>query len=317
MDFLNKPFQITPKIDVPDLGKGILAVQRFGEFVREVRENSAIIKDARVLNALKSYEVDISRISLGVELEPGRNTSGTKVAPTADEVTVSTNTLEMKELVTKVVLEDEALEDNIEQSAFEQTITSLLASGVTYDLECFFLHADSSLTTGRELYRINDGWMKLAANKVTEVDADPTAAEWPLNLFDAMIDSIPSRYRQKLPQMKFYVSYKLLKDYREYLKSRETVLGDQAITQGQNLITYEGLPVQYVPAMDALDDGKIRALFTVPTNLVYGFWRNIRIEPKRDAAMRRTEYIASLRADCNYEDENAAVAAVIDMSSGG
>lgn len=314
MDFLNKPFQITPKIDVPDLGKGILAVQRFGEFVREVRENSAIIKDARVLNALKSYEVDISRISLGVELEPGRNTSGTKVAPTADEVTVSTNTLEMKELVTKVVLEDEALEDNIEQSAFEQTITSLLASGVTYDLECFFLHADSSLTTGRELYRINDGWMKLAGNQYT--DAEPEDENWPLNLFDGMMDELDTRYLQLKPKMKFYVSNEIYNGYRKQLLVRETGLGDSAL-MGATGLQYDGIPIQYVPALDALGDDKARALLTVPTNLVYGFWRNIRIEPRRDAEMRRTEYIASLRADCNYEDENAAVAAVIDMSSGG
>lgn len=311
----NYPFTIVPKaIDVPDLGRGVLSVQRFGEFVREVREASTIISEARNLNALQSYEVDISRIGMTVQLEPGRDASGNKVAPTEDTVDVSTNTLQMKELITKISIEDEALEDNIEREQFERTLISLLGQGVSYDLECYFLHSDTSLSSGRDLYMINDGWMKLAANKVTEVDADPTAAEWPLNLFDAMIDSIPSRYRQKLPQMKFYVSYKLLKDYREYLKSRETVLGDQAITQGQNLITYEGLPVQYVPAMDALDDGKIRALFTVPTNLVYGFWRNIRVEPNRDPAMRRTDHIVSLRADCNYEDEEGAVSATIATS---
>lgn len=314
----NYPFSIVPKgivpkaIDVPDLGRGVLPVQRFGEFVREIREASTIISEARNLNALQSYEVDISRIGMTVQLEPGRDGSGNKVAPTEDTVAISTNTLQMKELITKIGIEDETLEDNIERNQFEQTIVSLLGQGVSYDLECYFLHSDTSLTSGRDLYRINDGWMKLAANKVTEADADPEAEDWPLNLFDAMIDAIPSRYRQKLPQMKFYVSYKILKDYRDYLKSRESSLGDQAITQGQN-ITYEGLPVQYVPAMDALADGKLRALFTVPTNLVYGFWRNIRVEPKRDAEMRRTDYIVSLRADCNYEDEEGAVSATITV----
>jgi len=310
----NYPFTIVPKgIDVTDLGKGVLSVQRFGQFVREVREASTIIAEARNLNALQSYEVDISRIGMSVELEPGRDASGKKVAPTDDTVDVTTNTLEMKELITKIGIEDETLEDNIERNQFEQTVTSLLGQGVSYDLECYFLHSDTSLTSGRDLYQINDGWMKLAAEQITEAKADPNAEDWPLNLFDAMIDAIPNRYRQKLPQMKFYVSYNILKDYRDYLKTRETGLGDQAITQGQN-ITYEGLPVQYVPAMDALADGKLRALFTVPTNLVYGFWRNIRVEPKRDPEMRRTDYVVSLRADCHYEDEEGAVSAIISTS---
>lgn len=309
----NYPFSIVPKaIDVPDLGRGVLPVQRFGQFVREVRETSTIIAEARNLNALQSYEVDISRIGMTVQLEPGRDSSGSKVAPTDDTVEVKTNTLQMKELITKIGVEDETIEDNIERNQFEQTIVSLLGQGVSYDLECYFLHSDTSLTSGRDLYRINDGWMKLAAEQITEAKADPEAEDWPLNLFDAMIDAIPSRYKQKLPQMKFYVSYNILKDYREYLKSRETSLGDQAITQGQN-ITYEGLPVQYVPALDALQDGKVRALLTVPANLVYGFWRNIKVEPQRDAPMRRTEYIVSLRADCHYEDEKGAVSATITV----
>ena len=306
-----RPFAIVPKIDVPDLGRGVLPIQRFGQFIRTIRESSVILQEARILNALQSYEVDISRISLGVQLEPGRNESGQKVAPTDDTAEVATNTLEMKELITSVTIEDETLEDNIEQKQFEQTITSLLAEGITYDLECYFLHADSSLTSGRGLYRINDGWLKLAGNQVTS--SDPNADEWPTNLFDDMISKMDNIYKQKLPQMKFYVSYKILKDYRELLKSRETGLGDQAIT-GRQELTYEGIPVQYVPALDALDDDKVYALLTIPINLVYGFWRTIRIEPDRSAEMRRTKYIATMRTDCNYEDENAAVAAKITIT---
>ncbi len=304
----NRPFVIVPKIDVPDLGKGVLPVQKFGQFVRAVRESSVILKEARVLNALKSYEVDISRISLGVQLEPGRDETGTKVAPTEDTAEVKTNTLEMKEIITKVAIEDETLEDNIEQQQFEQTITSLLGEGITYDLETYFLHSDTTYAGDRALLKISDGWLKLAGNKVT--DTNPTAETWPTNLFDDMIQKMDNEFKQKLPQMKFYVSYKILKDYRELLKGRETGLGDQAITGGQ-AITYEGLPIQYVPALDALQDNNVYALLTLPTNLVYGFWRNIRIEPDRNAEMRRTNYIATMRTGCHYEDEDAAVSAKI------
>lgn len=303
-----RPFAIVPKIDIPDLGKGVLPVQRFGQFVRAVRESSVTLQEARILNALQSYEVDISRISLGVALEPGRNESGQKVAPTDDEATIQTNTLEMKELITSVTIEDETLEDNIEQKQFEQTITSLLAEGITYDLETYFFHADTTYTGDRALFKINDGWIKLAGNKVT--DTDPTGEEWPTNLFDDMIEKMDNRFKQKLPQMKFYVSYQIMKDYRDLLKGRETGLGDQAITGGQE-IPYEGIPVQYVPALDALQDGNYYALLTSPLNRVYGFWRNIRVEPQRDAEMRRTKYIATLRTDCHYEDEDAAVSAKI------
>ncbi|MBC7129268.1 MAG: phage major capsid protein [Thermoplasmatales archaeon] len=304
----NKPFVIVPKIDVPDLGRGVLPVQRFGQFVRAIRESSVIIKEARILNAMKSYEVDISRISLGVELEAGRDETGSKVAPTDDEVEVTTNTLSMKELTTAVTIEDEALEDNIEQQQFEQTIVSLLGEGISYDLEVYFLHADTTYTGDRALLKTNDGWLTLAGEKVT--DTDPTNETWPTNLFDDMIEALENKYKQKLPQMKFYVSYQIWKAYKDQLKGRETGLGDQALTGGDG-VPYDGVPVQYVPALDALNDGKVRALLTIPTNLVYGFWRNIRIEPARDARMRRTSYIATLRADCHYEDENAAVSAKI------
>lgn len=307
----NYPFTIVPKaIDVPDLGRGVLSVQRFGEFVREVREASTIISEARNLNALQSYEVDISRIGMTVQLEPGRDASGNKVAPTEDTVDVTTNTLSMKELITKISIEDETLEDNIERAQFEQTLVTLLGQGVSYDLECFFLHADTSYTGDRALYKINDGWMKLAGNQATT--ASPTDDDWPLSLFDEMLGKVPNRYKQMIPQMKFYVSWDILEAYREYLKGRESAVGDQAIIGGPNL-TYQGLPVQYVPALDALQDGKVRALLTVPANLVYGFWRNIKVEPQRDAPMRRTEYIVSLRADCHYEDEKGAVSATITV----
>lgn len=312
MDMYNtRPFAIVPKIDVPDLGRGVLPVQRFGQFVREVRESSSLIGEARILNALQSYEVDISRIGLNVQLEAGRDNTGAKVAPTDDSVDVTTNTLSMKELITKISIEDETLEDNIERAQFEQTLVTLLGQGVSYDLECFFLHADTSYTGDRALYKINDGWMKLAGNQATT--ASPTDDDWPLSLFDEMLGKVPNRYKQMIPQMRFYVSWDILEAYREYLKGRESAVGDQAIIGGPNL-TYQGLPVQYVPALDALQDGKVRALLTVPTNLVYGFWRNIKVEPQRDASMRRTEYIVSLRADCHYEDEDGAVSAIIETS---
>jgi len=305
-----KPFSIVPKIDIPDLSRGVLPVQRFGQFIREIRESTVIVPDARIITNMSSYEVDISRISMSVQLEPGRDPNGNKVAPTADEVAIKTNTLNVKELVTKIPIEEETIEDNIEGEQFEQTLVSLLAEGISYDIERFFLLSDTSYTGPDTLLKINDGWMKLAHGQIDEGDLDNDDESWPTNLFDVMMDTIPGRYRQKLPQMKFYVSWKLYKDYRNLLKLRETQMGDTYITTSPSL-TYEGIPIQYVPAMDSLGDGKVRALLTVPTNLVYGFWRQVKVVPKPDPEMRRTEYIASMRADCHYEDEEGAVSATI------
>jgi hypothetical protein len=39
--------------------------------------------------------------------------------------------------------------------------------------------------------------------------------------------------------------------------------------------------------------------------MVYGLYRDIRIEPDRQPKKRQTDFVLSLRADCHFEDENA------------
>jgi len=305
-----KPFEIVPKIDVPDLGRGVLSVDRFGEFVKAVRDSAVIIPEARIDNALKSYEKDISRLSLVLDVGPGRDATGQKLAPPESTAEVKTNTLYMREMVTKVIIHDDAIEDNIEGKAFEQKIVTLLGEGISYVLEKYYLHGDTS--SSDPLLKMSDGWLKLAGEKLTESDVDPAAEDWPMNLFDTMIESLPTPYRNNLPNMKFYVTWDIYRAYRDALKGRETGLGDQALT-GANSVLYNGRPVQYVPALEALNDGKSRALFVVPTQLVYGFWRNIKVVPDYDAEMRLTKYVASLRTDNHYEDEEGAVSATITV----
>lgn len=280
-----------------DLGAAILAPEKRQMFVRTVSESTRILDEARRID-MNSHTYDIDRVGFASRILRGAQED---TEPTGEsKPDFGTNSLESKEVIAIAGITDSTLEDNIERENFEDTLLQLIANRVGFDLEDLFVNGDTN--SSDELYKVTNGWLKKAVNGVVgaEGDFDVTDVE---SMFDAMIRAVPKKYLRDRSQWRFYVHWDIEDAYRDVLRKRGTGLGDTAQTTGQTL-AYKGIAVVDCPSMPA---GK--ALLVPPSNLVYGIYRDIRIEPDRIPKKRRTDFVTTLRVDCHYEDENAAVVA--------
>lgn len=143
-----------------------------------------------------------------------------------------------------------------------------------------------------------------AGEAVVEITAIPGFnPRNPEAMFEAMLQVLPEQYKQRPEELVFWVPWAIENDYRDVLRSRGTALGDAAQRDAQP-VSYKGVPVTVSAAVPA---GK--GLLSHPDNMVFGIYRDIKIEPDRVVKARRTDFVLTLRTDANFEDENGAVAA--------
>lgn len=291
---LGKLENVLKAITTSDLGAARLSPAKQQLFVRTVSQATRILDEARRID-MTSHTHDIDRIAFGSRILQAA-TEGE--APTGEaKPEFSTNKLESVEVIGVSGITDSTLEDNIEREGFEDTLIQLIAERVGVDLEELFLNGDKS--SSDPFLAKTDGWLKKAANLVQgTTDFDPTNVE---AMFDAMIHALPKKYLRDRSQWRFYVHWDIEDAYRDVLRARGTGLGDTAQTTATQL-AYKGIPV-----VDSANMPAGTALLVNPANLVYGIYRDIRIEPDRQPKARRTDFVTTLRVDCNYEDENAAV----------
>ncbi|MED4830729.1 phage major capsid protein [Geobacillus stearothermophilus] len=293
---LGKLENVLKAITTTDLGASRLAPAKQQLFVRTVSQATRILDEARRID-MTSHTHDIDRIAFGSRILQAA-TEGE--APTGEaKPEFSTNKLESVEVIGVSGITDSTLEDNIEREGFEDTLIQLIAERVGVDLEELFLNGDKA--SSDPFLAKTDGWLKKAANLVQgTTDFDPTNVE---AMFDAMIHAVPKKYLRDRSQWRFYVHWDIEDAYRDILRARGTGLGDTAQTTATQL-AYKGIPV-----VDSANMPAGTALLVNPANLVYGIYRDIRIEPDRQPKARRTDFVTTLRVDCNFEDENAAVVA--------
>lgn len=282
-------------ITTSDLGSSILRPEKADRFIRTVSEATPVLQAARRLT-MNAPTRDIDRVAftsriLGPATEDSELTNETKP-------TFATNQLVAIEVGGVVGLTDNTLEDNIERQNFENTLLDMIAERAGVDLEELFFKGDKS--SSDSYLRLTDGWLKLAGNQLSSSDFDTANVE---SMFDAMLEAVPKKYFRDPGQWRFYVPWNIADDYRDKLRARNTSLGDEAQTSARPL-AYKGVPIEVVPNVPAGN-----ALLVAPMNLVYGIYREIRIEPDRMPKARKTDFVVTLRADCHYEDENAAVRA--------
>lgn len=122
-------------------------------------------------------------------------------------------------------------------------------------------------------------------------------------LFEAMLTALPVQYREDLEGMNFWVPWDIENDYRDVLRQRGTALGDQA-QRDRDPVSYKGIRVRWSANVAA---GK--ALLSHNDNMVWGMRRDIRIESQRQAARGVTQFVATLRGDVHFEEDDGAVAA--------
>jgi len=317
-------------ITVTDLDESILAPEKFDQFVRVMQLNTRILPEARFIE-MDSQQVDIDRIGFvgrimvaGEWRDNGEATRDHKVLDTAEyaKPQFHTNKLLAKELQSVVGLRDKALRRNIERGGFENTLIDLFGEASGRDLEEWALLADTEIVIAPgDIMELSDNWIKLAENKIyggAGGQFDPEAADFPENMFQAMINALPKQYLQDRTAWRFYVDFETEDSYRNLLKARGTMLGDMAQTEDGDF-AYKGIPVVYVPLLERAKpepDGPGRvALFSHPDNMAWGIFHEVTIERERQAVARRTDFVLTVEADAHYEDENAAVAAYLDQDA--
>ena len=328
-------------ITTTDLGSSILNPMQFAAFVRAMQAKTCVIPEARYIN-MTSEKANIDRVGfVGRVLSGGKTQDGTQNVPTQVKPSYQTNQLIAQELVAITGLYDTAKRRNIELDQHVNTLIALLGEAGGRDAEEYGLLADKDYAGEDDYLFLTDGWVKLAANKIYGVGAskdfdpsatfdpdDPMTLAFPENMFEAMLSALPKEYLQDRSSWRLYASFGVVNDYANILKARQTALGDIAQTTGgsqaaqPNLKTYwlpfKGIPVVHTPMIErsaAVGDGGAGdvALLSHPDNMPWGVFEQVTVEPERKPQERKTNFVLTMEADVNYEDENAAVASYIDQ----
>jgi len=291
------------QITVSDLNDSKLNAEQADNFIRVVEETTPMLEATRRL-PMNSPKRNIDRTGFGKRIMKNPEEEDVTEAAHGEKPDFNTNSLEVQEIVGIVSIKDDTLEDNIEREDFEDTLVAMIAERAALDMEYLFIQGDEALDAadledeGAFLKRI-DGWIKLADHEVDDGDYDETDVK---DLFDKTFNAIPRRYIRNRADWRYWVHYDIEDDYRDYLRARGTALGDAVMT-GADSLSYNGIPVIPVGNMP---EGKL--LLGHPDNLAYGIYRDIRIEPEREAKLRQTDFVVTARVDADYEDEEAAAA---------
>ena len=302
-------------------GKALLNPEQLGRFLRSATINQTILKDAN-FNLMKSFKKELANVGLaGRVLQSGYKANGdTNDELDPADVDFGYAELDAKKLKAMCSILDDEKEDNMEQAQFEQTLLTMMGERIGEDLEVWALFGDTDISySDDKLLSTTDGWIKTTATdnqleQGTDFDADADTVE---AMFDAMIYAMPLRFRQNRNALKFYVPFEVEDAYRNLLKSRNTNLGDSTQT-GFSQLAYKNIPVVYCPSLDdegaRAVDNTGTSILANPSNLYYGIWKNIRIEPDRKVPQERTDYYYRMRGDVTQAFNTATVTAKIGTS---
>lgn len=336
MKFTNKDLlsalAVKQIITIDDLGKAVLQPTKFAAFVRAMQHKTVILDEARFIK-MEAHIEDIDRIGFvgrilrsGTKYNPETGKWEHRELKTSEfaKPQFATNQLIAKELQAVTGLRDSALRRNIERGNFETTLVDLFGEAAGRDMEEFAILADTNISyTNDDVLSLTDGWIKLAANKVygyhTGKDFDTSAADWPENMFQVMIEALPKQFLQNETEWRIYTDWDVRDDYIDLLKARKTDLGDRAVVEAAGLVPpFKGIKIQYVPMFNRSETkaeggvGRV-ALLSHPANMAWGVFHEVTVEPDRIPKDRRTDFVLTLEGDAHYEDENGAVAALIDQ----
>ncbi len=306
------------RMTVDTFGDSVLLPERRDAFIRAIQRRSVVLDEAR-FQRMDSNIVDIDTVWLNTILTRGK--PGTKEdndwlgTETKQKVGRSTHQLRASEMRGALGLEDRAKRRNIEKDQIENTILDLAGGAVGRDLEHLALLGEVDRRGNEEdehpLIGLFNGWLEKAAKKVENPDKDH--ADWPVNLFEAMLTEIDDKYLVNPAEYRFYVPWTVKNDYANYLIKRTTALGDSAII-GDAASRYKEFPIRIAPLLANSKVYNPACLLAPPDNMVWGIFHEVTIEEDRVPADRSTDWYVTIEADAGYEAPAAACAGYVDIS---
>lgn len=220
---------------------GLLNPQQQKQFITLVKKFSVLLPETRFVTMPRPM-MDIDKLWVG---EP--------VTESVDEGTDTGNlsrakfqriTLAAKKVRSAWNITTEALQGNIEQNDFEQTVMNTMVERIATDLEDLALNGDTTNTDttvrGRLLRRL-DGFIKLTDNAhVVDIAGDSISK----GIFAAMKRAMPKQYKND-PGLRWLIGDSLAVDWSDTLSDRGTILGDAAL-QGAEMAPL-GTPMMRIP----------------------------------------------------------------------
>lgn len=311
------------------------------KFIDYIVDESALMQNARIIK-MNEPTKNVRALGLGSArfLFRGDNFSNEEYKDS-----FSQNLIELvsKKVRGALVIHDDDIEDNPEKGKFVSHIMRMIADNVANELDETFWISDTAglnaLTTP-DIRTLFDGWRYRITNsasgedfendvsgsavildgtsdfdtagKVAEQDSSAPYA-WEIK-FQKMLTQLPSKYRIRTRDLRFFCNPIVIDDYIECLQDRGTVLGDRTITDDAK-INFRGIPLVPVPQMATTLDGSgilaggsyTDVLLTHKQNLVIGIQRAMRMESSREAADESTYIFYSMRSDLAIENIAACV----------
>lgn len=199
----------------------------------------------------------------------------------------------------------EALEDSIERGNFESTIRATLAGRIALDMEDLAFNGDTSSTD--DLLKTLDGFILQATTNVV-LGGGATLQR---SVLKDILKTMPSEFRRDKRALRYFSSDEAAIDYHESIADRATQLGDDHVV-GMETRPFVGVPVVGVPVVPSdlgVGSNETVVLLCDPGNMLFGVWRNIRIDTDKDVSAGVYIIVVTARVDFLFAHEPAVVKA--------
>lgn len=285
---------------------GLMNPEQSAKFVQGIMDKSVIINECR-REPMKANKKQIDKITYTADILQKPNAVGTAPSavskPTTDKVT-----LDAQEAIVAIDLGYDALEDSIEGQGIMDTIMTLTAARVGFELDKLALYGDATQSTGTVLDILNGIFKQVSTNEYDAVNGVMTDA----TLF-AALKKMPSKYMDVETNFRFLVSHLARLDYINALAGKGVNEAFVRYLIEAQEPTYQGIPVRKVPAIQqevlvvspAVNGSK--ALLINPKNIIFGIHRDITYEFMKQPRKRIVEVTVTMRIDFKLEQEDAVV----------
>lgn len=197
----------------------------------------------------------------------------------------------------------EALEDSIERGNFEATVRATMAERIGLDLEDLAFNGDTA--SADDLLVTLDGFIKQATTNTVAAGG----ATLQRSVLKDTLKTMPSEFRRDKRSLRFFTADEADIDYQEHLGDRATQLGDDNVT-GPMSRPFQSIEVMGVPVFPTNLGGGTNetvVIMTDPGNMLFGVWRNIRIDTDRDVSAGVFIIVVTARVDFKFAHEPAVV----------
>jgi HK97 family phage major capsid protein len=282
---------------------GILQPAQADEFVRLAVDRSVVLPmmtrvDMRAPTEYRE-KITFGTRSLVGGTEVTSLPLGQRAAPTTSKVQLSAQLVKAEARISF-----ESLEDSIEGGRFEQTVRDTLAEKISFELEELSFNGDT--TSADALLKVLDGFIK----QTTTNTVAGGSATLQRSLLKDTLKTMPSAFRRDKRSLRFMTADEAAIDYQEHLGDRATPVGDGQATTDVEARPFQSIAIIGVPAFPTNLGGgsnETVVILTDPANMLFGVWRDIRMDVEKKASEQVLIIVMSARVDFKYAHEPASV----------